>query len=154
MFTKRSLKFKLIALGVILSVAPLLVVTVSTFYQNRHMTGAASDGLSQLAHESLHHTVSGIQTMVATQNEVLQETVVHDLNVARRLMRDGGGLFIDPSETASWQAVNQYTKEKKAIELPHMSLGGEWLGQNADPGIPSPATCGAVRWTAVVWYTG
>ena len=138
MFTKRSLKFKLIALGVILSVAPLLVVTVSTFYQNRHMTGAASEGLSQLAHESLTHTVEGIRTMVATQNEILQETVVHDLNVARRLMRDGGGLFIDPSETASWQAVNQYTKEKQSIELPYMSLGGEWLGQNADPGIPTP----------------
>ncbi len=138
MFTKRSLKFKLIALGVILSVAPLLVVTVSTLYQNRHMTGAASEGLAQLAHESLTHTVEGIRTMVATQNEILQETVVHDLNVARRMMRDGGGLFIDPSETASWQAVNQYTKEKKTIELPHMSLGGEWLGQNADPGIPSP----------------
>ncbi len=138
MFANRSLKFKLIALGVILSVTPLLVVATSTFYQNRHMTGAASDGLSQLAHESLHHTVSGIRTMVATQNELLQESVIHDLNVARRLMRDGGGLFLDFAETATWQAINQYTKQKQSIELPHMSLGGEWLGQNVDPGIPSP----------------
>jgi methyl-accepting chemotaxis protein len=138
MFAKRSLKFKLIALGVILSVAPLLVVAASTFYQNRHMTGAAAEGLSQLAHESLTNTVSGILTMVATQNEVLQEMVGQDLNVARRVLRDAGGLALDFSETATWQAVNQYTKEKIAIDLPHMSLGGEWLGQNADPGIPTP----------------
>ncbi|MDJ0802491.1 MAG: Cache 3/Cache 2 fusion domain-containing protein [Desulfobacterales bacterium] len=138
MFTKRSLKFKLIALGVILSVAPLLVVAVSTFYQNRHMTDAAADGLSLLAHESLTNTVEGIRTMAATQNEILQESVIHDLNVARRVMRDGGGLLLDFSEMATWQAVNQFSKEKKSIDLPHMSLGGEWLGQNADPGIPSP----------------
>ncbi len=138
MFTKRSLKLKLIALGVLLSVSPLLVVAVSTYYQNRHMTQAASEGLSQLAHESLEHTVNGIRTMVSTQNEILQKTVAHDLNVARRLVRDGGGLFIDRSETAIWQAVNQYTKAKQTIELPHMSLGGEWLGQNANPGIPTP----------------
>ncbi|MDJ0722966.1 MAG: Cache 3/Cache 2 fusion domain-containing protein, partial [Desulfobacterales bacterium] len=138
MFTKRSLKFKLITLGVILSVSPLLVVAVSTFYQNRHMTQAASEGLSQLAHESLEHTIEGIRTMVTTQNEILQETVIHDLNVARRLMRDSGGLSIDRSEKATWQAVNQYTKAKQTIELPHMSLGGEWLGQNANPGIPTP----------------
>ena len=62
MFLKRSLKFKLIVLGVILSVAPLMVVAVSTFYQNRHMAEAASDGLSHLAHADLTHMVAGIQT--------------------------------------------------------------------------------------------
>jgi methyl-accepting chemotaxis protein len=137
MFLKRSLKFKLIALGVILSVAPLGVVTFSTFYQNRHMAAAASDGLSKLAHANLTNTISGIRTMVATQNEVLQEAVISDLNVARRVMRDNGGLGFDLSETATWQAVNQYTKKSKPIDLPYMTLGGEWLGQNADPGIPT-----------------
>ncbi len=138
MFLQRSLKFKLIALGVILSVAPLMVVTASTFYQNRHMAEAASQGLAQVAHADLNHIVESIRTMVATQNDILQEQVVHDLNVARRVMRDGGGLMIDFSETATWQAVNQYTKEAKTVELPHMTLGGEWLEQNADPGIPTP----------------
>jgi len=138
MFVKRSLKLKLIVLGVILSVAPLGVVAVSTFYQNRHMTAAASDGLSQLAHENLINTVSGIRTMVATQNEVLQEAVISNLNVARRVMRDAGGLGLDSSETATWQAVNQYTKASISIDLPYLALGGEWLGQNADPGIPTP----------------
>ena len=138
MFANPSLKLKLIVLGVILSVAPLGVVAVSTFYQNRHMTAAASDGLSQLAHENLINTVSGIRTMVATQNEVLQEAVISDLNVARRVKRDGGGLSLDSSETATWQAVNQYTKASESIDLPYMTLGGEWLGQNADPGIPTP----------------
>jgi len=138
MVSKRSLKFKLITLGVILSIAPLGVVAVSTFYQNRHMAGAAADGLSQLAHANLTNTVSGIRTMVATQNEVLQEAVISDLNVARRVMRDGGNLSLDFSETATWQAVNQYTKASTSIDLPHMTLGGEWLGQNADPGIPTP----------------
>jgi methyl-accepting chemotaxis protein len=138
MFYRRSLKLKLIALGVILSVAPLGVVTISTFYQNRHMTEAASEGLSELAHGNLTNTVSGIRTMVATEDEVLKESVVSYLNVARRVMRDAGGLGLDFSETATWQAVNQYTKASTSIDLPHMALGGEWLGKNVDPGIPTP----------------
>jgi len=137
MFLKRSLKFKLIVLGVILSVAPLGVVAVSTFYQNRHMASAASEGLAQLAHADLTHTVEGIRAMAVTQNEILQDQVVHDLNVARRLVRDGGGLTIDFMETATWQAVNQYTKATTTVDLPYMTLGGEWLEQNADPGIPT-----------------
>jgi len=137
MFLKRSLKFKLIVLGVILSVAPLMVVAVSTFYQNRHMAEAASDGLSHLAHADLTHMVAGIRTMVATQNDILQEQVIHDLNVARRVLRDSGGAMLDFSETATWQAVDQYTKETETVELPHMTLGGEWLEQNTDPGIPT-----------------
>ena len=137
MFLKRSLKFKLIVLGVILSVAPLGVVTISTFYQNRHMTDAAAEGLSQLAHESLTHTVAGIRTMVTTQNEILREQVLHDLNVARRLMYEGGGLRLFDAETASWQAVNQFTKAAQSVELPHMILGGEWLKQNAKADIPT-----------------
>ena len=137
MVLKRSLKFKLIALGVILSVAPLGVVAVSTFYQNRHMAQAASEGLSQLTHENLTNTIKGIHTMVATQNEILQEQVVHDLNVARRVMRDGGGLALDFSETASWQAVNQFTQSATTVDMPYMALGGEWLGQNTDAGIPT-----------------
>jgi len=60
---KQPLKFKLIVLGVILSVAPLGVVALSTFYQNRRMTDAAADGLSPLAHESLPHAVAGIRTI-------------------------------------------------------------------------------------------
>ena len=138
MVLKRSLKFKLIALGVVLSVAPLGVVAVSTFYQNRHMAETASAGLSQLTHENLTHTVQSIRTMAVSQNEILQKQVVSDLNVARRVMRDGGGLALDFSETAPWQAVNQYTQAATAVELPYMSLGGEWLGQNADGGIPTP----------------
>jgi len=138
MVSKWSLKFKLIALGVILSVAPLGVVTFSTYYQNRHMAAAASDGLSQLAHANLTNTISGIRTMVATQNEVLQEAVISDLNVARRVMRDGGGLGLDFSETVTWQAINQYTEASESVDLPYMTLGGEWLGQNPDPGIPTP----------------
>ena len=137
MFLKRSLKFKLIALGVILSVAPLCVVALSTFYQTRHMSDTASDGLARLTHENLTNTVNGVRTMLNAQNEVLQNQVVSNLNVARRVVRDGGNLFLDASETATWQAVNQFTKASQAVDLPHMTLGGEWLGQNADPGVPT-----------------
>ena len=137
MVLKWSLKVKLIALGVLLSVAPLVVVALSMFYQTRHMSAAAEDGLSQLTHENLTNTVSGIRTMLEAQNELLQDQVVRNLNIARRVMRDGGGLFMDMSETASWPAVNQYTKVATTVDLPHMTLGGDWLKQNTDSGTPT-----------------
>jgi signal transduction histidine kinase len=138
MFTKRSLKFKLIALGVILSVAPLAVVTVTTFYQNRHMTRAAGQGLTQLAHENLHNTVEGILTVVATQQEMLQQSVNNSMKVARRLLPDFGVPHNDLAEKVSWAAVNQFTKASETVELPRMMIGDTWLGQNKEIGIPTP----------------
>ena len=36
-------------------------------------------------------------------------------------------------ETVTWQAVNQFDKSTRTVELPKMLLNGEWLGQNNDP---------------------
>jgi len=138
MFTKRSLKFKLLALGVILSVAPLAVVTVTTFNQNRHMTRVAGQGLTQLAHENLHNTVEGILTVVATQQEMLQQSVINSMKVARRLLPEFGVPHNDLVDKVSWTAVNQYTKASETVELPRMMIGDSWLGQNREIGIPTP----------------
>jgi methyl-accepting chemotaxis protein len=138
MFAKRSLKFKLIALGVILSVAPLGVIAATTFFQNRRTTRTASQGLTRLAHESLSNTVEGIRIAVATQHEMLQQTVFNSMKVARRLLPDFGDLHNDLFEKVSWNAVNQYTEEAVAVDLPRMMIGSTWLGQNRDTGVPTP----------------
>ncbi|MBI4791826.1 MAG: Cache 3/Cache 2 fusion domain-containing protein [Deltaproteobacteria bacterium] len=138
MLTKRSLKAKLIALGVLLSVVPLLVINVTTALQNSHTSDKAGNGLSELAFNDLDHTLHGILAMVSTQQQVLQQQVTNALNVSQRLLRDAGGVRLASDATVSWQAVNQLTEETGAIELPRLMVGDAWLGQNRDPASPTP----------------
>jgi methyl-accepting chemotaxis protein len=138
MLTKISLKTKLIALGVLLSVVPLLVINVTTALQNSHTSDKAGNGLSELAFNDLDHTLQGVLAMVATQQQVLQQSVTNALNVSRRLLRDAGGVRLNADATVSWQAVNQLTEEAGTIELPRLMVGDAWLGQNSDPASPTP----------------
>lgn len=52
-----------------------------------------------------------------------------------RLSKDGNASL--SQETASWQAVNQLTKQSVAVTLPKMMLGNQWLGQNRSTNTPS-----------------
>ena len=138
MLTKRSLKTKLIGLGVLLSVAPLLIINITTALQNRHTSEKAGNGLSELAFSDLDHTLHGVMAMISTQQEVLQQSVTNALNVSRRLLRDAGGIRLDADASVTWQAVNQLTEEAAAIELPRLMAGDAWLGQNSDLASPTP----------------
>jgi methyl-accepting chemotaxis protein len=138
MFANISLKTKLIALGVLFSVVPLLVINITTALQNRHTSEKARAGLSELAYSDLDHTLHGVLAMISTQQEVLQQSVTHALNVSRRLLQDAGGARLSADATVTWLAVNQYTEETVTVELPRMMAGEAWLGQNRDPARPTP----------------
>jgi methyl-accepting chemotaxis protein len=57
--------------------------------------------------------------------------------VARDVLRRTGAVKLAP-ETATWSAVNQFTKKTSSVELPRMMAGDSWLGQNADASATTP----------------
>ena len=78
-----------------------------------------------------------VQAMLNVQAESINQKVRSDLQVARHVLQAQGSLAFD-NESVSWTAINQYTKKPTQLALPKMTVGGKWLGQNQDPGTPSP----------------
>lgn len=137
MFRKATLRFKLLSLGMLMTAIPVIVVAGVIRFQNQKMVTVAEEGITELAFTDLDHIVQNMQGACLAQQGLLQQTVNASLNVARDVMaHEGSPRFAE--DTVTWQAVNQYTKEKNAVDLPRMLVGDTWLGQNTDMQVTSP----------------
>lgn len=58
-----------------------------------------------------------------------QSRLTHDLGIAREVVARHGAVSFG-SESVSWKAVNQLTREAQPLALPQFLLGTNWLGQN------------------------
>jgi len=137
MWKSFSLKGKLLFFGILLSVGPLAVISGVTVSQNRQVSRAADRGLTELAIADLDHLVRGVVLMVSTQNELVQQSVNHSLNLARKVLHDTGAVELSAGESVQWNAVNQFTKASQSILIPKMLVGKKWLGMNRDFGEPT-----------------
>lgn len=133
-----SLQARLLTIGIVLSVVPLLIVSGVVYFQNQNMTRYAGEETVKLGLADLDHIAQNVYAMCQVQEEVLQQSVSNNLNVARKLLQQAGGVRIAPEETVTWEAVNQATKSSSSISLPKMYVGDTWLGQNRDMNTPSP----------------
>jgi hypothetical protein len=53
-------------------------------------------------------------------------------------MAGTGEVALDADAPVAWSAINQFTRDAVELELPQMTVGGTWLGQNADLSSPTP----------------
>ncbi len=137
MLKHAALRTKLIAIGVLLTVLPLVVASTSSLVQEIRMSAIADREVVGLVDGDLDHLVQGVYAMCATHQHALQRHVDSCLNVARKTLGDAGPIELS-DETVSWQAVNQYTRATVATALPKMHLGQTWLGQIDDATQPAP----------------
>ena len=133
-----SLQARLLVIGVSLSIIPLVCVLGLTIRQNHVMEATAVRESTALSQSDLDHIASGVYTVCATQEEVLQRQVDICMNVALHIQEGLGPITAKPDEPILWKAVNQLSKESSEISLPKVYLGDTWLGQNADANVPSP----------------
>ncbi len=104
-------------------------------------SGAAEQAIGAKVGEQLRNDISlvqsAIQHIVEVGDDALQRKVSSDLEVARYVMTLKGPARQDAEATATWTAVNQYTKESKEVVLPNFMVGDEWLGQNSSFDSPT-----------------
>ncbi len=132
-----SLRAKLMAIGITLTVLPLIVVGALVYYEMDVAVDIASEESTKLAFADLDHITEGVYNMCAAQQEVLEQKVDDSLNVAARVLNNAGGASLG-KETVRWNAVNQYTKSSTTVTLPKMLAGQTWLGQIHDPKQAAP----------------
>ena len=132
MFKKCTLQTKLVMLGIVMTLIPLMVVSLLVFKQNRTIAEVTKIENTKLAYADLEHMARNVYALCQTQQEVIQANVNSSLNVARETMVSIGSVVLDSNSTVNWNAVNQYTNASMAIDLPKMLLGSVWLEQNTD----------------------
>ena len=143
-----KLRTKLLFSKICLATIPLAAVTAislwlanNAFQKAAAQTEAGVEVVQQAVVDAqktdLTHVAEGIYAMCQAQQELLQQKVDCDLNVAREVLAHAGGItFGDQAE--SWPAVNQYTKQAKEVELPEMQIGAAPLEPNRDINVLAP----------------
>ena len=137
MFKRMTLRTKLLCTGIVLTLAPMLLLTGITYQQNNQMLDVAGTESTKLAYTDLDHIVESIYGLCAVQQETLRMKAGSDLNVAREVMENTGKLDF-AGEEVLWKATNQYTMKTTSVQLPRMRVGDQWLGHNYNMSITSP----------------
>jgi signal transduction histidine kinase len=132
-----KLQTKLLVIGIVMTVIPLLTISVVVFVQNKQMVKVAEQGNTNLAYADLDHTAKNIYGMCKAQQEMLQANINASLNVARDILRNTGGVRL-ADETIVWDVVNQYTQTGQRVTLPKMMVGDTWLGKISDMATIAP----------------
>ncbi|MBN2601282.1 MAG: Cache 3/Cache 2 fusion domain-containing protein [Candidatus Marinimicrobia bacterium] len=134
---KLTTKQKTIGFFVVLLLAILVVLVIVIVIQKAVVGQKVRTELDRLGQENIGQIAVDVYNLCKISNDLLQQKVNGDLNVARYVLTRYGTVSL-MKETVIWTAINQYTKEAQDIRLPKMSFGGKWLGQNRDLAIPTP----------------
>ncbi|HUU40584.1 MAG TPA: Cache 3/Cache 2 fusion domain-containing protein, partial [Desulfatiglandales bacterium] len=137
MFRKMKLQTKLLIIGGLLTIIPLLIVSAVVFTQNRNMLSTADTESIRLAYADLDHIAEAVFALAQSQQEVIEHDVGKFLNVAQEVISNRGDILLSDTN-ATWNAVNQYTEASSRVELPRMISGIDWFGQVENPNTHVP----------------
>jgi len=126
-----KLRTKLLIIGILFTVLPLIVVSLIVLRQNKQLVDITSTGSSETAYADLEHMAAATYALCKSHQDVIQANVNSSLNVAREVLQNTGKVY-EGRETVVWNAINQYTSSVSRIDIPKMMVGDTWLGQNAD----------------------
>ncbi|HPL09732.1 MAG TPA: methyl-accepting chemotaxis protein [Smithellaceae bacterium] len=134
---KLSLKRKIIGLAVMAAVLPVAVMMILMGSFKTSVSDLASKELSDVAMANMSQISRDVYGLCETSNDLIQRKINNGLNVARSILKQHGGIET-AREKIAWDAVNQLTRETQKIELPKLTAGGVWLGQNRSTSTPTP----------------
>jgi PAS domain S-box-containing protein len=128
-------KLMLLGLGCIFATA-IAMVTVGV-WQGNAFSSEAKNEATRLVNADLDHIIAGVYSLIAAQDESIQQKVNHDLTVARYILNNYGEIGLS-SDTVPWLVTNQATQAETRIDIPKMLLNKQWLGQNRLTWVETP----------------
>ncbi len=133
---RRSLRAQLVAIGAGAVVLTSAAITAIGMAQTSALADRTGEDVERLNEASLHEVVTQAHTLVTTQVTTVTGRMASELNVASAVVGQFGGVtFGEPLE---WSAKNQVTGDVVEVELPALLVGGQELGQNSSPDVPTP----------------
>lgn len=131
---KLKFKHKIIAITTFAALLPIIVVLILTRLMGSNVTGEVNEKFQEQTLANISQIAKDVYNLCEMSNNLLLESVHHNLNVAREEIREQGGIKLS-SENVSWQALNQLSQKTKELTLPKFLIGSQWLKQNRDFGI-------------------
>ncbi len=126
-------KIQIFALGAILATALSLLLVVG--WSANDLRVQLQKQVGTIAASSSTDLTQTLYQLCATSDQRLKQRLQHSTDVAHQeLVRAGSVTF---GTKITWHAINQFDHSSRSFELPKMLIGGQWFGQNSDPGKPS-----------------
>ncbi|MEW6666250.1 MAG: Cache 3/Cache 2 fusion domain-containing protein [Thermodesulfobacteriota bacterium] len=123
-FRNLRIRAKLVSVTLFLVLVPLLIVS----YLAIDRFGKA---LRDAAEEDLVHLVRNIYSMCKIQEEMVETKLVWDLKVAWDIIQPPGReITVVPDERVHFDAVDQFTGQVAAVEVPVWKVGGVTITRN------------------------
>ncbi|MBF0203126.1 MAG: Cache 3/Cache 2 fusion domain-containing protein [Desulfamplus sp.] len=127
-----TFRTRLLIFGITVSIIPVAINLFFTWSTNRTFIKVASEESIKLADADLEHIVSNVYAMGVAHNGLALEMVKNALKLSQYILDQTGKVNLLHDKTVSWNAINQFTKQATIVELPIMTVGGNWLEQNRD----------------------
>ncbi|MEI8191312.1 MAG: Cache 3/Cache 2 fusion domain-containing protein, partial [candidate division NC10 bacterium] len=134
---KLTLKRKVIALVILASLLPVLVVFLLVNRFQTAVSETATTELGTLAMANVVQIATDVYGLCETANDLIQQKINNDLKVADDLLRQHKTVGLSP-ESVSWEAINQFTQQTKSVLLPQFLVGGTWIGKNRELSSATP----------------
>ncbi len=128
---------KVMANGVGVVAVTIIVVLSVFFWRESRLETQLGALFTQQADNDMQGAARDATRLVGMADDLLRKELEASINVAHAMAELQGGFALG-SRDATWSAVNQATQAASRVTLPVMTLGGEWLGQNTDPGEATP----------------
>ncbi len=124
-----SLKYKVTGLAVIAAASVMTLTAILIVWQNGQTSEVIESEVTLLVQDNTAQIAANVLDLLENANSLAQQKVNSDLGVAVRIAADYGRFSLG-EERYEWQVMNQYTNEVKTVDLPALTVGGIWLGQN------------------------
>ena len=134
-----TLPRKQMTFGVLLTAIPLIIVGGSAWWTSRTTQEVARQGAVQAAHQNLDQVAQLVYTASEASVAEMERRADASLRFARAMFDRRGKVSLDAGHPVTWDARNQVTGEVRRASLPMLRLGGTGIGQNREPGQPSPS---------------
>jgi methyl-accepting chemotaxis protein WspA len=139
-----TLKRKVVALAVLAALLPVLMIFLLL---NRFQTAVSETATTELGHMAMTNVAqiaTDVYGLCETANDLIQQRIDHDLNVARELLKQRKSVELS-AESTTWDAINQETRKSQLVLLPKVMIGGTWLGKNLEFSSVTPIIDDAKR---------
>ena len=137
MNVKLTLKRKVVALTFLAALLPVLTIFLLVNRFQASVSQTATKELGALAMTNIAQIAMDVYGLCETSNDLIQQKINNDLNVARELLRQRKTIGLS-ADRISWNAINQITNETQVVLLPKFMIGGSWLEKNYDFSSPTP----------------
>ncbi len=133
-----SLRSRLIAVGVLSVALPLITLTGLSWWRGTVTAEHSSRTARSQSDKLVEQTALSVADMARIAERQLQEQLHLQMKIAREVVGDAGGVRIDTSAQAAWEAVNQFNGTVSKVQLPKVQGGATWLGQSFARDQPVP----------------